>query len=146
MERHRHDLPDWLADTLKREVGDDFWPLAQSLDVPGTLDLRVNAFKARREDVVKDLKRHGVTAHPTPYSPWGLRVNGKPNLTRFEAYLRGISRSRTRARSFWRSWSMPIGVKWWWISVPAPAARHWRWVRPCAAPAACMRLTRRPTG
>lgn len=67
MERHRHNLPDWLADTLKREVGDDFWPLAQSLDVPGTLDLRVNAFKARREDVVKDLKRHGVTAHPTPY-------------------------------------------------------------------------------
>ena len=89
MERHRHNLPDWLADTLKREVGDDFWPLAQSLDVPGTLDLRVNAFKARREDVVKDLKRHGVTAHPTPYSPWGLRIDGKPNLTRFEAYLRG---------------------------------------------------------
>jgi 16S rRNA (cytosine967-C5)-methyltransferase len=89
MERHQHNLPDWLADLLKKEVGASFWPLARSLAEPGTLDLRVNPFKAKREDVVKELSRHGVRAQPTPYSPWGLRVEGKPNLTRLDAFVRG---------------------------------------------------------
>ncbi|MEO8542102.1 MAG: RsmB/NOP family class I SAM-dependent RNA methyltransferase [Burkholderiaceae bacterium] len=89
MERHRHNLPDWLAEQLKKEVGDDFWPLAQSLEEPGTLDLRVNAFKAKREDVIKELSRHGVRAKATPYAPWGLRVEGKPNLTRLDAFVKG---------------------------------------------------------
>ncbi len=89
MERHRHNLPDWLADRLKKEVGDEFWALAASLAEPGTLDLRVNPFKAKREDVIKALAGKGVRAQATPYSPWGLRVEGKPNLTRFEGFLRG---------------------------------------------------------
>ncbi|MCP5280961.1 MAG: RsmB/NOP family class I SAM-dependent RNA methyltransferase [Rhodoferax sp.] len=89
MERHQHNLPDWLADLLKKEVGTGFWPLARSLAEPGSLDLRVNPFKAKREDVVKELARHGVRAQPTPYSPWGLRVEGKPNLTRLDAFVRG---------------------------------------------------------
>ena len=89
LERHRHNLPDWLAVLLKHEVGDAFWPLANSLLEPGSLDLRVNVFKARRADVVKELARHGVTAHATPYSPWGLRVDGRPHLTRLDAFLRG---------------------------------------------------------
>ena len=29
--------------------------------------------------------RAGIEAVPTPYSPWGLRVNGKPELNRAEA-------------------------------------------------------------
>jgi len=89
MDRHRHNLPDWLAERLKKQVGDDFWPLAQSLAEPGTLDLRVNSFKAKREDVVKELARHNVRAVPTPYSPWGLRVAEKTNLTRLDAFVRG---------------------------------------------------------
>jgi 16S rRNA (cytosine967-C5)-methyltransferase len=53
------------------------------------LDLRVNSFTDKREDVQHELKLAGIHAKPTPYSPWGLRVEGKPALTKLDAFARG---------------------------------------------------------
>jgi 16S rRNA (cytosine967-C5)-methyltransferase len=53
------------------------------------LDLRVNDFKAKRADVQKALAASGIKAVPTPYSPWGLRIAGKPALNKHEAFVRG---------------------------------------------------------
>ncbi len=89
LERHRHNLPEWLVQPLKDQVGPDFWPLAESLLRPAPLDLRVNALADKREDVRKELARAGIHAQPTPYSPWGLRLADKPALTRLEAFTRG---------------------------------------------------------
>ncbi|HEX2545205.1 MAG TPA: SAM-dependent methyltransferase, partial [Ramlibacter sp.] len=88
-ERHRHNLPEWLAEPLKAQLGEDFWPLVDSLNQPAPLDLRVNALNDKREDVRKELKLAGIAAEPTPYSPWGLRVDGKPALTKLDAFARG---------------------------------------------------------
>ncbi len=89
LERHRHNLPEWMVPPLKEQVGDGFWPLAESLLRPAPLDLRVNALAAKREDVAKELARAGIETQPTPYSPWGLRLTGKPALTKLEAFTRG---------------------------------------------------------
>jgi len=89
-EKLRHNLPDWLAAALQARLGDDFWPLVRALDEPAPLDLRVNAAKARREDVQRALAEAGIAALPTPFSPWGLRVEGKPALTRLPAYAAGV--------------------------------------------------------
>ncbi len=89
LERHRHNLPEWIVQHLKDQLGDDFWPLAESLLQPAPLDLRVNALSHKREDLRKELARAGIEAQPTPYSPWGLRLAGKPALTKLEAYTRG---------------------------------------------------------
>ncbi len=90
MERHRHNLPDWLAQLLKDELQQEFWPLVDSLNVPvATLDLRVNTFKAKRPDVLKALTKAGIRSSATPYSPWGLRVEGKPALGRVDVFLDG---------------------------------------------------------
>ncbi len=89
LERHRHNLPDWLAAQLQEQLGEEFWPLVESLDQPAPLDLRVNALSDKREDVRRELQQAGVVAEPTPYSPWGLRVEGKPSLTRLDAFTRG---------------------------------------------------------
>ena len=89
MERHRHNLPEWLVQPLKDQTGDDFWPLVESLNLGAGLDLRVNALTAKRADVQKDLAKAGIKATPTPYSPWGLRIAGKPNLSKSEGFLRG---------------------------------------------------------
>src|SRR5205085_4876695 len=43
----------------------------------------------KREDVRKELALAGVPSQPTPYSPWGLRVEGKPALTKLDAFARG---------------------------------------------------------
>lgn len=89
MERHRHNLPEWLVQPLKEQVGEGFWPLVQSFNEGAGLDLRVNTFKAKRPDVQKALSASGIKAVNTPYSPWGLRIAGKPALNKHEAFLRG---------------------------------------------------------
>jgi 16S rRNA (cytosine967-C5)-methyltransferase len=89
MEPHRHNLPEWLAAPLKQQLGEGFWPLAASLVESAALDLRVNALSEKRADVQKELKAAGIPCESTPYSPWGLRVQGKPALTKLGAFTRG---------------------------------------------------------
>jgi 16S rRNA (cytosine967-C5)-methyltransferase len=89
MERHRHNMPEWLVQPLKDQLGTQFWPLAESLNQSAGLDLRVNAFNAKRADVQKELAQSGIKAVPTPYSPWGLRIAGKPTLNKIDAFTRG---------------------------------------------------------
>jgi 16S rRNA (cytosine967-C5)-methyltransferase len=88
-ERLRHNLPEWLAERLKAELGDDFWPLVESLDQAAPLDLRVNSFKAKRESVQAALAQAGIEAASTPWSPLGLRIDGKPALQKLDVFLRG---------------------------------------------------------
>lgn len=85
----RHNLPDWLAQSLRETLGEDFWPLVDSLSQPAPLDLRVNVLKARREDVRAELAAAGIEATPTPYSPWGLRIQGKPAINKLPVFTRG---------------------------------------------------------
>ena len=89
MERHRHNLPEWLVQPLKDQLGDEFWPLVEQLNHGAGLDLRVNDFKAKRADVQKELAKAGIKAVATPYSPWGLRIAGKPALSKSDGFLRG---------------------------------------------------------
>jgi 16S rRNA (cytosine967-C5)-methyltransferase len=89
MERHRHNLPDWLVEPLKAQLGPDFWPLVASFNQGAGLDLRVNTFKAKRDEVQKALAASGIKAVATPFSPWGLRIAGKPALNKHEAFMRG---------------------------------------------------------
>ena len=89
MERHRHNLPEWLVQPLKDQLGAEFWQLAESLNQGAGLDLRVNALNAKRADVQKELAQLGIKALPTPYSPWGLRIAGKPTLNKLDAFTRG---------------------------------------------------------
>lgn len=85
----RHNLPEWLAEPLEAALGDAFWPLVEALNRPAPLDLRVNTFKARREEVQAALTAGGIETAITPYSPWGLRAQGKPTLNKVEAFTRG---------------------------------------------------------
>ena len=89
MERHRHNLPEWLVQPLKNQLGAGFWPLVESLSHSAPLDLRVNVLKEKRADVQKELAKAAIKSVATPYSPWGLRIDGKPALTKLDAFTRG---------------------------------------------------------
>ncbi|MBK6472591.1 MAG: RsmB/NOP family class I SAM-dependent RNA methyltransferase [Betaproteobacteria bacterium] len=89
-EKLRHNLPDWLATPLKDTLGDEFWPLVQAMSEAAPLDLRVNILKAKREDVQRTLTEAGFTVAPTPFSPWGLRVQGKPALHKLDVFTQGL--------------------------------------------------------
>ncbi|MBS0449323.1 MAG: RsmB/NOP family class I SAM-dependent RNA methyltransferase [Proteobacteria bacterium] len=88
-ERLRHNLPEWLAGPLRTELGDEFWPLVESLSAGAALDLRVNTLKTKREDARAALAAAGIAAEPTPYSPLGLRVAGKPALNKLDLFKHG---------------------------------------------------------
>lgn len=89
MERHRHNLPEWLVQPLREQLKDEFWPLVDSLNKSAGLDLRVNALSDKRLEVQKELAKAGIKSVATPYSPWGLRLDSKPALTKVEAFARG---------------------------------------------------------
>lgn len=88
-EKLRHNLPEWLAERLQQELGDDFWPFVESMSASAPLDLRVNTFKAKREDVKAALAEAGFDAEETPFSPLGLRIHGKPALQKLDVFTRG---------------------------------------------------------
>ena len=86
----RHNLPDWIAEPLRARLGDDeFWRLAAVMNEPAPLDLRVNPLKLKREEVQAQLAAAGIAAQPTPYSPLGLRVDGKPALNKLALFTEG---------------------------------------------------------
>jgi 16S rRNA (cytosine967-C5)-methyltransferase len=45
--------------------------------------------KEKRADVQKELAKAAIKSVATPYSPWGLRIEGKPALTKLDAFTRG---------------------------------------------------------
>ncbi len=86
----RHNLPDWLAAALREQLDEAaFWQLVQVLAQPAPLDLRVNTLKSRRDEVQRALAAAGIAAEPTPHSPWGLRVQGKPALNKLDVFTGG---------------------------------------------------------
>jgi 16S rRNA (cytosine967-C5)-methyltransferase len=86
----RHNMPDWLSNNLRQQLGDEeFWALVATLSAGAALDLRVNAVKAKREAVLETLVGLGIPAVPTPYSPTGIRIEGKPALQKLPLYVEG---------------------------------------------------------
>jgi len=89
LDMHRHNLPEWLVAPLKAQLGGEFWALVDALGQPAPLDLRVNALNAKRPQVQSELAKDGVKAFETPFSPWGLRIDGKPAINKMEVFTRG---------------------------------------------------------
>ena len=81
------DLPDWLWERLIVEYGAaEAMAAARGLLNPAPLDLRVNLAKLSREEA---LARLDLEAAPTPHSPAGIRLKGKPQINRHALFLDG---------------------------------------------------------
>jgi 16S rRNA (cytosine967-C5)-methyltransferase len=84
------DLPDWLWDRLGETMGAERRAaFAKSAREVAPLDLRVNALKATRDEALAALVEDGLTVVPTPYSPWGLRITGRPMLAQHPWFVDG---------------------------------------------------------
>jgi 16S rRNA (cytosine967-C5)-methyltransferase len=84
------DLPDWVMARLEPIRGrEGLARLADALNRPAPLDLRVNVRKTERESVLARLAADGIVATPTPYSPIGVRLAEKPALARHPLFLEG---------------------------------------------------------
>ncbi|EKU23073.1 fmu domain-containing protein [Nannochloropsis gaditana CCMP526] len=71
----RRSLPSWLAARFLEQLGKEgAEALALALNRKPPTTLRVNTLKTSREKVVQELKKRGVPAAATKYSPWGVTV------------------------------------------------------------------------
>jgi 16S rRNA (cytosine967-C5)-methyltransferase len=86
----RASLPDWLEERLGTMDNAD--ALIDALNRPAPLDIRVNPLKADRDAILRGL-RDGpggrYEPRPTPYSPWGIRLQGRPPVNRWPQFEAG---------------------------------------------------------
>jgi 16S rRNA (cytosine967-C5)-methyltransferase len=87
----RTDLPDWLWNKIAAEYGEgEAERIAQGMLNAAPLDLRVNLARTSREEVLARLAQDGINAEPTPHSPAGLRLAGKPPINRHPLFRDGL--------------------------------------------------------
>ncbi len=67
----------------------EIFALGRALQQPAPLDLRVNTLRSERDAVLRELAASGIVGEPTPYSPVGIRLKGKPALNRHPLFLDG---------------------------------------------------------
>jgi 16S rRNA (cytosine967-C5)-methyltransferase len=85
------ELPDWVITRLKKFMSDkEILALGRSMMNPAPLDLRVNTTKGKRDAVLEQLRRSGLTGNATPYSPIGIRLSEKTSLAQHPAFLEGF--------------------------------------------------------
>lgn len=86
----RDSLPDWLDEKLGLLPDAD--QLVAALNRPASLDIRVNPMTAQRDKMLAGLRAGpGAKFEPraTPFSPWGIRLNGRPAINRWPQFERG---------------------------------------------------------
>ncbi len=88
------DVRDWLWDKLVAQYGEtDAMTIARSMHEGATLDLRVNTIKATRDEVLAKFIAENVTGEAsitkTPYSPIGLRMPLRLNISRHVLFTEG---------------------------------------------------------
>jgi 16S rRNA (cytosine967-C5)-methyltransferase len=84
------ELPEWLWDRLSAVLpAGERDALARSWLATAPLDLRINTMKITRDQARAQLKSSGIESEPTPYSPLGLRVAGKPALQSHPLFTSG---------------------------------------------------------
>ena len=83
----RLEMPDWLLPHLAARF--DATELGALLQ-PAPLDLRVNLLKATRDAARAALTAEGLEATPTPFSAWGLRIEGRKQVTSGPAFRAGL--------------------------------------------------------
>ncbi len=84
------DLPQWVIDRLPEHDETFVRALGRALQESAPLDLRVNTLRANREEVLARLNAEGIAAAPTPLSPIGIRLQGKPALGRHQLFTSGM--------------------------------------------------------
>ena len=87
----KYSLPDWLYERL--HLLPEFDALAQSLNTAAPLDIRVNPMKSDRDEVLAELQKGQAVRNdptPTPYSPFGIRLQGRPALHKWHQFEHGL--------------------------------------------------------
>ncbi|MBI1209462.1 MAG: methyltransferase domain-containing protein [Azospirillum sp.] len=85
----RLECPTWAEAGLRRALGSRFAAELSALLENAPLDLRVNAIKTDRARAIAALREAGLTCEATRWSPFGIRVEGRPPLAALAPFKAG---------------------------------------------------------
>lgn len=88
------DVRDWFWEKLVAQYGEtEALTICRSMFEQASLDLRVNTIKASREEVLAKMQAENTVKDnviaPTPYSPIGIRMGAKLNISRHILFTEG---------------------------------------------------------
>ncbi len=86
----RLEVPDWLYPRLLHRFGGALISEMKALGGEAPLDLRTNLLKTTRDAAQAALAAEGWEARPMPFSPWGLRIDGRRPVTSGPAFQTGL--------------------------------------------------------
>jgi len=86
----RYEIPDWIEGEFRAHFGEAFDEEMAALLLPASLDLRVNLLRATRYEAKDALRRESLKADVTGLSPWGLRLEGRQQVTAAQTFKEGV--------------------------------------------------------
>jgi 16S rRNA (cytosine967-C5)-methyltransferase len=84
------EYPEWLDSSLRKVYGETLGAEMAALNLPATLDVRVNMLKSTFEDAREQLHSEQIRVEPTAFSPIALRVMDNVRLGGTKAYNDGL--------------------------------------------------------
>ena len=83
------ECPEWAYVLLKPVLGDRFDSEMRAMMEPASLDIRINPIKTTRDEVLDELAAYEIKAKATPFSPYGIRIEGRPALSQMALFKDG---------------------------------------------------------
>lgn len=83
-------MPEFLWPEFQNIFNENSVSEAESLNQEATVDLRINFLRTSREFMKQSLESKNIEIIETPYSPFGLRLKKRINLTKHRLYQQGL--------------------------------------------------------
>ena len=85
-----HSIPDWLAETLKKELGEKWEKEMKAMNEQAPVVLRANTLKISAQELVESLEEEGVKAFTLREYPDAVQLEEKKNVFLTSAFKQGF--------------------------------------------------------
>ncbi|HEX5062463.1 MAG TPA: RsmB/NOP family class I SAM-dependent RNA methyltransferase [Kofleriaceae bacterium] len=104
-------LPDWLAETLVADWGDDAEPLALALNQRAPMTVRANLLVGDRAALAAELTKEGLKTHAGAWSDTALIIDSRTNLFASAAFKRGAMEAQDEGSQLLADLAVPTATK-----------------------------------
>jgi len=87
----RHSHPEWLVKLWFSQLGEEETErLAEAASCQPPLTLRANTLRTTRDGLLEMFAANGISVAPCPFSPHGIRVEGRHSITGLPGFREGL--------------------------------------------------------
>ncbi len=85
----RLECPPWAYSLMKPFYGETLDSEMRAMQEAASLDIRINPLKTTRDDILEELEKAEIKGKATPFSPYGIRIDGRPPLSQMAMFKDG---------------------------------------------------------